>query len=83
MKIKNVLLILMIVLILLFSLYGSSLKNSLSKKMLNNIDEYNCEYDGLCTSCIVNEQLCSCNTQVCICGKETLDNNACNLFLPS
>jgi hypothetical protein len=83
MKIKYLILIGMILLVIFISLYGKGLKENISKELLENVENYNCENTSFCTSCVVNEQTCNCDTNSCVCGKETLDKNTCNLFSPS
>lgn len=80
MKLKIILIILGIVLIVGLALFGSSIKEKALKGMVQDIAEYNCGEDDICTSCIINGNTCSCGADTCSCGNETVDKGECELY---
>lgn len=80
MKLKIILLILGIILIISVSIFGSSIKEKALKGMVQNVDEYNCGKDDICTSCIINGNTCSCGEHTCSCGNETVERAECKLY---
>ena len=79
MKIKIIVLGVVIIGILALSLFSFGLKEKALKGMVNDIPEYNCGGDNLCTSCIIEGHTCSCGEHTCDCGNKTVDKNECIL----
>ncbi len=80
MKLKIILIILGIVFIIGLALFGSSIREKALKGMVQDIPEYNCGKDDICTSCIIDGNTCSCGTDTCTCGDEIVDKNQCQLY---
>ncbi len=80
MRLKIVLIIGAITGILIITLFGSGLKEKALKEMASDIPEYNCGRDNLCTSCVIEGNICSCGEHTCGCGNKTVDKTECNLF---
>ena len=72
--------IIMLLLIVSLAFFGSTIKEKSMKGILQDIPEYNCGEEDICTSCIINEQPCSCGTDTCSCGNDTVDKAQCQLF---
>ncbi len=77
---KVVLAIIGIVFIISLALFGSSIKEKALKGMVQDIPEYNCGDEGICTSCIIEGNTCSCGADTCSCGDETVDRAECELY---
>ncbi len=80
MKLKIILIILGIVFIIGITIFGSSIREKALKGMVQDIPEYNCGKDDICTSCIIDGNTCSCGTDTCTCGDEIVDKNQCQLY---
>jgi hypothetical protein len=80
MKLKIILITLGIVLIIGLALFGTTIKEKALKGMVQDIAEYNCGKDDICTSCIIDGHTCSCGTHTCSCGNETVDRTECELY---
>lgn len=80
MMLKIILIIVAIVLIVSLALFGSSIKEKALKGIVQNIPEYNCGKDDICTSCIIDGHTCSCGPYTCDCGNETVDKAECELY---
>lgn len=79
MRIKIIVIIIVLIGILIFALFGFGLKEMAIKEMVKNIPEYSCNKDNLCTSCIIKGHTCSCGENKCRCGNETIDRAECEL----
>jgi len=79
MRLKIILLILIIISVLLFSIFGFGLKKIVLEEMEKKVPDYNCDENNICTSCIVEGIICNCNENVCNCGNKTVDKNKCNI----
>lgn len=80
MRFKIIILVVIIIGIVALALFGSNIKEKALKGIVNEIPEYNCGKDNLCTSCIIDGHSCSCGTHTCTCGNETVDRAQCQLF---
>ncbi len=80
MRLKIILMAAGIILITGLAIFGSSIKEKALKGMVENIPEYNCGKDGICTSCVIGGYTCSCGTYTCNCGNETIDRAECELY---
>lgn len=80
MRIKLIMIILAIVGILILAGFSFNLKEIALEQMVKEIPEYNCEGDGICTSCLIEGNMCSCGPATCDCGNKTVDKEACNFY---
>lgn len=80
MKLKIILILSGIFLIVSLALFGSSIKEKALKGIVEDVPEYNCWKDNICTSCIIDGHTCSCGTHTCTCGNNTVDRTECELY---
>lgn len=79
MKIKLIILLGAIIAILFVALFSFGLKEKALKGMVEDIPEYNCGNEGICTSCIIEGNSCSCGQSICECGNMTVDKKECDI----
>lgn len=79
MRLKIIMIVGLIAVIIILALFGSGIKEKALKGVTQDIPEYNCE-DGLCTSCIISGNLCSCGEHTCDCGNISVDKAECELY---
>lgn len=80
MRIKIIVFILLLIGIMFTAFFGFGLKDIALKGMVEDISEYNCGAENLCTSCIIDGHLCNCGELVCSCGNKTVDKKECELY---
>jgi len=80
MNLKIILIILSLIGIIIISLFSFGVKEVALKGMVGDVAEYNCGSDGLCTSCIIGGNTCSCGKHECECGNMTVDRSECTLY---
>lgn len=80
MKLKIKIAGLVLGLLLLTIFFGSGLKEIALNGIANGLSEYDCDGGGICTSCTINDTLCSCGEHVCDCGNITVNKTRCSLF---
>lgn len=68
-----------IIVIIILALFGSGIKEMALSGMTKNLAEYNCE-GGLCTSCIIKGNMCSCGEHSCECGDIRVEKSECQLY---
>ena len=79
MKIKITIILSCILAIVLLALFGTSIKDKAKSEILSDVGEYSCN-NGICSSCIIEGNLCYCNEEVCKCGDKTVVKSECNLI---
>ena len=79
MKAKTFMLIGALLGILLLAMFGSGLKEKVVNGMAENVEGYSCD-GGICTTCMIDGEKCSCGDEVCTCGSKTVDAAECSLF---
>lgn len=79
MKLKIIILIGIIMVILMFALFGFGLKELAVKKIVEDIPEYECGGGDICMSCTIEGHSCSCGKHTCDCGNKTVDREECIL----
>ncbi len=80
MRLKIILLTGAIIAIVILALFGSGLKEKTLRGMVDDVPEYNCGEDEICTSCIIGGHTCSCGTSTCECGDTTVNRSECSLW---
>jgi len=79
MKIKIILVTLALAAIVLLAILGAGIKEKAIKAIAKETPGYNCGKDEICTTCIIEGQICSCGKTTCECGNKTVQSKECYL----
>ena len=77
MRKRIILSILLLSIIILISLFGSGIKSTLAKAIGAETPAYVCNEEGLCATCIIEDAVCECTGDYCICGDKTVPKDEC------
>lgn len=79
MRFKLIMLAAAIIGVVALAIFSFGLKERALRGMVDDVSEYNCGKDNICTSCIIEGNSCSCGAYTCICGNKTVDKVECEL----
>lgn len=80
MRTKIVMIIVVLIGIFLLTLFSFGIKEKAIGGIIDNVPEYDCSENNLCTSCMIEGNTCSCGQHTCDCGNKTVDRKECILF---
>ncbi len=66
--------------IIFLVLFGTEIKKRAIRGIAEQIPSYECDKDEVCTSCIIEGEVCSCTEHVCQCGNDTVEKGECEMF---
>ena len=79
MRAKIIIIILLLFSIIIIAIFSFGVKEFALRGIIEDVSEYNCADNGVCTSCMIEGNLCNCDSHKCMCGNLTVDKKECEL----